>query len=245
MSGNTIDSDLNRVVPGSGELDTIWHPGTPRVGKCGVILLHGQSNPQGWIDPGAPRYAMEMAATITACGIPCISAEMHGNAWANDVMMPDIPAAKTVLRNAYPSLRADKVIVFGISMGGAPAVRYAQQNPTAVAAVIGLIPAYDPLAVYNYGNIGDFYMEQAWGFSGVANFPAALNLAATSSLAAGIPILTGYSSNDDAVPAASVIAYHNAVGGTSENLINIGAVGHTFDTMPISTVVRFLVANGA
>lgn len=243
MSGYTADTQVDRVVV--SEVDTIWRPRTPRVGKCGVILLHGQGNPLGWIDPGAPKPGMILAGALAGAGIPCISAEMHGNSWATDQSMTDMRNSWMALQTAYPDLRDDKVIVLGASMGGAFAVRWSQLYPDETAAVVGLIPAYDPKAVYNYSNVGDFAMEAAWGFSGIGNFPTGLDLASHAGDAVGVPILTAYSSNDDAVPAQSIIDYHNAVGGDPINLISMGAIGHSFNTTPIPDIARFLIINGA
>lgn len=245
MSGYTSDVNVGRVV--AGEVDVIARPRTPRRGTCGIVLLHGQSNPTQYTNSAQGASVLLMAA-LASSGIPCIAAEMHGNSWATDPAMAAIDTAADVLQAAYPDLRTDKIGLVGASMGGALAARYSQLHPTAVAAVVGIIPAYDPKAVYVANNVGDAAMEAAWGFSGLANFPDALDLGPKAAMAASVPLLTGYASNDTVVPAASVTAYHAAAGGDPANLINLGALDHTdaaIGAMPITTIARFLVAHGA
>ncbi len=241
--GYWADTQAGRVV--AGEIDTVWRPRTPREGTCGVLLLHGQGNPLGWIDPGTPKPGMILAGALAASGIPLISAEMHGNSWATTQSMTDMRNAWNVLKTEYPLMRTDKVIVLGGSMGGAFAARWSQLYPSETAAVVGLIPAFDPKSGYIFSNIGDYAMEQAWGFSGLANFPADIDLASTSALAKGIPHFTVYSANDDALPAANIVAYHTAVGGLPENIVNQGNLLHSFNNTSDTAIARFLVANGA
>lgn len=244
MTGYTAVSALGRIV--AGEVDTIWTPRTVRPGTPGLILLHGQGNPKAYMDGSAQRASMRLAGALAGAGIPTIAGEMHGNAWANDTGMTDITNAWNILKAQFPTIRTDKVYLLGASMGAAMMTRYVQLNPGSVAAAVGMIPAYDPRAIYVANNVGDVAMEAAWGFSGLGNFPAALNLPTHVASAVGVPLLTSYASNDTVVPAASVVTYHNAAGGLPENLIDVGALEHTdaaIAALPISTIGRFLVAN--
>lgn len=245
MSGYTADSQLGRIA--AAEVDTVWKPRTPRRGTCGVVLLHGQSNPAQFMD-SVQLASVRLAAALASSGIPCIAGTMHGNSWATDQAMTDITNAWNVLKASYSEMRTDKVCLVGVSMGAALSTRYSQLNSGSVAATVGIIPAYDPKAIYINNNVGDAAMEAAWGFSGLANFPTALDLGTKANFATSVPILTGYASNDSVVPAVSVTAYHSAVGGLPENIVNVGALDHTdaaIGAMPISTIARFLVANGA
>ena len=144
MSGYSAHSAIGRVV--AGEVDTIFAPRTPRPNKYGVVLLHGQSNPRGFIDT-AQLSASRLAAALASSGIPCIAAEMHGNSWANDQAMTDIDSARAVLQAAYPAMRTDKICLVAASMGGSLGARYSQLYPASVAAFVGIIPAYDPKAI--------------------------------------------------------------------------------------------------
>lgn len=247
MTGYSSVSRAGRIPAAGAEVDTVWTPRTPRAGKCGVVLLHGQSNPKQFMD-SSQVASVRLAAALAGSGIPCIAAEMRGNSWANNNGMTDVETAGSLLQAAFPSLRTDQVCLVGISMGAALAARYSQLHPGSVAAVVGIIPAYDPKAVYINNDVGDAAMEAAWGFAGLANFPDALDLGPKAALASSVPILSGYASDDTLVPSASVTAYHAAAGGSAGNLLNVGALGHTdaaIAAVPVSTIARFLVANGA
>lgn len=247
VSGYSASSRLGRIPAAGTEVDTVWTPRTPRVGKCGVVLLHGQSSPKQYMD-SAQIASVRLAAALAGSGIPCIAAEMRGNSWANANGMADLELAGSKLQAEFPAIRTDKVCLVGISMGAALAARYSQLHPAAVAAVVGVIPAYDPKAIYINNDAGDAAMEAAWGFSGLVNFPDALDLGPKAALASSVPILSGYASDDTLVPAASVTAYHAAAGGIVGNLLNVGNLGHTdaaIAAVPIATIARFLGANGA
>lgn len=245
MRGYSADSRVSRVVV--GEVDTVWFPRYARVDTYGVILLHGQSNPQAFISSNQ-EASVRLAGAIASQGIPCVAAEMHGDSWANDSSMTDIDNARTLLSSLFPSMKTDKICLIGGSMGAALGTRYSQLNPDEVAAFVGIIPAYDPKTIYVNNDVGDAAMEAAWSFVGLGNFPDALDLGPKGADADTVPILTGYASNDTVVPSASVIAYHTLAGGEPENLINLGAVGHTnaaIAAMSIQTIIQFLIANGA
>lgn len=247
MTGYRASTALGRVTP--GETDTIWTPRTPRIGKRGVVLVHGSGAPTQFIDPTAQPSSVALAAALASAGIPCVAAEFGGDKWANTAnVMAGIAAAKTLLHSTFPLSHATQICVLGVSMGGAGAIRYAQLNPSLIAGVVGIIPAYD--MKYEYANISGVAapIEAAWGFSGIGNYPAAADLATNAPSAAGIPILTGYASNDTTVPPAPVIAYHNSVGGLPDDLVNLGTLGHTdaaVGAMPTTTLGRFLARCGA
>lgn len=245
MSSYSALSTTGQVV--LGEVETVWTPRTVRTGRVGVILLHGQSNPQMFMQSAHPT-SMKLAAAISGFGIPCIAAEMHGNSWAINVTMEDdIPVAHSILVDQF-GCDPDRIILLGISMGGSLAVRYSQLNPEATAGIVGVIPAYDPKALYIHGDVGDAAMEAAWGFSGLENFPTELDLGAQALRGKGTPIMSIYASDDALVPASSVENYHRTAGGLEENLINVGALGHTdaaLAAVPFGTIIKFLIECGA
>lgn len=247
MSGGySAVSGLGTVT--AGQVGTIWHPRTPRKNTCGLILLPGQSNPKAYMDAVDQKATTRLAAALASAGIPTITSEFGGNSWGNDNAMTAITAAKVALQAAYPNMRTDKVCLLGTSMGGSAVTRYAQQNPTSVAAVVGLIPAYDPKEIYIYGNVGDAAMEAAWSFAGLVNFPDGLDVGPKYALASSVPIFSAYASNDDIVPAASVTGYHTNAGGLAENIVNVGALGHTdaaLAAVPVPALAQFLASHGA
>lgn len=247
-TGYSAETSTDRVVPASGQWDTIWTPRIPRRGTCGLILLPGSGNPRAYMDTVNQPASVKLAAAVASFGIPTITCDFYGNSWSNANAMTAITSAWTVLKAAFPLMRTDKVCLLGGSMGGGAVARWSQLNPTNTAAVVGLIPAYD--TKYEYDNVAALVtpIETAWGFTGVGNFPSAANNLANVTPAIGIPILTYYAGNDTTVPSAGVTGYHTAAGGTGGNITNVGNLGHTdaaIAAAPISSIRDFLVANGA
>lgn len=244
MSGGyTAVTSLDLVT--TGQLGTIWRPRSPRKGRCGLILLPGSGNPQGYIDSVGQKASMRLAAALAGVGIPTITSDFYYNSWGNDNAMGAITAAWTVLKAQFPDMNTDKVCLLGGSMGGGAVARYSILHPENVAAVVGIIPAFDYR--YEFENIAgiDAPFRAAWGMGGGDPFPTAADNAANYTAAVGVPLLAGYASDDTIVPSGPVIAYTESVGGTA---INLGALGHTdaaIGAMPLDTVAQFLAANGA
>lgn len=227
---------------------TIWHPRTPRVGTYGLILFPGQGVPTCYMDAATQWGSVNLAGALARCGIPIITSAFDGNSWATDTIMnTSIPAARTRLAVDYPQMRTDKICLGGLSMGATQATRYTQLHPNQVAATFGMIPGYDPKAIYIANNVGDAAMETAWGFSGLENFPDALDLGPKGALASTVPIWTGYAASDTSIPEASVTTYHTLAGGLPENIVSVpGTHDNTaIANMPINTIARFLVTHGA
>lgn len=242
--GYTVTTSVGRIA--ATETDEVWAPRSPRTGTCGVVLVHGSGNPEGFIDPINQPSSVKLAAALASAGIPCIAGDMGGQAWGNDTVISRIDAAWSVLQAQFPSLRTDKICLLGESMGGSAVVRYSQLHPTKVAAVVGLIPLTDLVAFYN-ANVGGSQAQvgTAWGVVAPAALPASANIAANASLAASVPWLAGYSSVDTTVLPAWVTAYTAAVGGTA--IVTDSTFGHSDQAiggMPIPTVGQFLAANG-
>lgn len=215
----------------------------------GVVLFPGQSNPRMYADGGTQLSSMALVAGLASAGIPLVTCEFYGNSWFNDpVIDTAIPACRSLLASRIPTMPTDTICTVGTSMGGGAATRYNQLHPDQVAASVGMIPAYDPKAVYTANDVGDAAMEAAWSFTDINDFPDALDLGPKGALASTVPLLTAYSSDDPAIPSQSVIDYHTLAGGDPANLINLGAQGHTIGPvglLPVATIARFLVTHGA
>lgn len=245
MFGYSVVTAMNRIA--TGESDEVWRPRKVRDGRCGLILCHGAGTNGEYIDTVAQPSAVKLAATLASIGIPCVSGDLGGSlTFANDTSMTRIGQARTLLASQFPTIRTDKVCLLGISMGGALVARYSQLHPTEVAAVVGIIPAFD--LRYEYENVSAVAAEigGAWGVTPPTPLPSAADLKATASLAAGIPLLAGYSTVDTTVIAQPVLDYVAAVGGTA--IVTDSTFGHSdaaVGGMPIPTVAKFLVANGA
>jgi pimeloyl-ACP methyl ester carboxylesterase len=245
--GYSVSMASNRIQ--SGEVDEIWTPHTPRRNTCGVIMLHGSGNPQGFTDSINQPSSVKLAAALARYGIPCIAGDMAFEAWGNDAVVSRIDAAWTVLKTQFPKMRTDKVCLLGISMGGAAVARWSQANPTKTACVLGLIPLFDLTSFYAYPAYSGAVQNAigtAWGVTAPAALPARANILSTASSAAGIPHLIGYSSVDTTVLPPWSTNYGTAVGATM--MITDSTYGHSDQAvggMPITTATNFLVAHGA
>lgn len=226
----------------AGETGSVWLPTRPVANNVGVVLVHGANNVQGFIDGSGQPSAMRLAASIAAAGCPCVAGEFGGPlGWANDSVMAGMTSAAALLKATAPYMRQDRVALVGLSMGGAGVARYSQINPDLVCGVIGIIPAFD--LRYEYENVATVTnsIAAAWNVVAPAPLPAAADLQANAALAAGIPLLAGYSTVDTTVPPAPVVKYVQAVGGTA--IITDTTFGHSDQAiagMPIATVVTFL-----
>lgn len=244
MTGYSYRSTLGLVDP--GEITTVWTPNIPRRGRAGVVLLHGSGSPTEFVDIVTQPASVLLANSLANAGIPCIASEFGGDKWGNNTVMTGILTARTILDVLFDV--GSRIIVLGVSAGAPAAARFSQLNPTLTAAVVGIIPAYD--IKYEYQNIPGTVaaIEAAWGFVGIGAFPAAADIAANYIPAIGVPLRTGYSSDDPIVPPAPVISYYNSVAGTPSNLINLGAFGHSNTAVgqfSIPNLINFLYRNGA
>lgn len=242
--GYSVTTQVGRVR--ATETDYLWAPRTPRKNTCGVVLCHGATAPTQYMDLVSQSASVKLAAALASAGIPCIAGAFSGDSFANDASMTDVTNAWDVLQAAYPDMRTDKVALLGVSMGGAVAARWSQLNPSQTAAVVGIIPLWDLVALYD-GDVGGLQasVATAWGVTAPAALPASADIAANAGLAAGIPHLAGYSTTDTLISPSWVTDYTTAVGGTA--VVTNPDSGHTNASvggLPIATIGAFLAANG-
>lgn len=242
----------------AGEAETLFTPGEPRpAGKYGCILLHGSGATNYMFSEAARWASSELAAELALAGIPCLSIQMGGNTYANDVAMDAIDDAITYLA-AATGVPSTKVCLLGISMGGGTAVRYAEVNPAKVAAVVGLIPFANPQYVYE-NNIGGLQgaIGAAWGVTYPTPLPAGADLIGNASAidAANIPVKFWYDDVDTLIRPIDVTNLAAACGGTATAVeVDPADLGHTEGTIKAvidsgagrsSEIINFLYANGA
>jgi len=126
----------------SGEKDYLFLPDRPRgSSKYGVILLHGAATPDMYAGTSWPGAAI-IGARLASKGIPAIAGEMGGDTFGNATGMARVASAAAYLSSATGCSTA-KYHLHGGSMGAFMAYQYAQQNPTKVASICGLIPGAD------------------------------------------------------------------------------------------------------
>lgn len=228
-----------------GNAVSVWRPRTYRKGY-GVLLAHGAGAPFEFTNLSAQSASVKLAAAIASAGIPCIAGPFASDAWGNDAAQTLMQAAIDDFPNRIPDLNTDKILLLGASMGGGAVARYSINNPSIVAGVVGIIPAFD--LAYEWANVPAVQasMGTAWGVT----YPTALSSdadnVANAAAAVGIPLLAGYSTADTTVLATGVENYVNAVGGTG--LVISTTLNHSnalIAQMPINTVIGFLAENGA
>jgi pimeloyl-ACP methyl ester carboxylesterase len=167
-AGYSVSTRVGRIF--AGELDYHFRPDEP-LDKIPVVLLHGSgsANYANYVKGSSwatcvlgPRLAME--------GRYAIAGTMAGQSFANDAVMSRIDAAM-----AY--LGVDEAHLFGISMGGAVAVRYGSLNPAKTASIMGVAPLADIDQVYQDNRLGlRADIGTAWGVTHPAALPAQADL---------------------------------------------------------------------
>lgn len=238
MTGYNAGTAKGRVA--ANEVDTIFRPRTPLPVR-GVVLCHGAGAPTEYTDLATQAASVRLAAAIASAGFPCVAGEFAGDSWGNATAMARIDSARALLASTFPNMLTDKVLLLGVSMGGAVSVRYSQTKPAEVAGVVGIIPAFNIRHLWENVAAVRASIGAAWGVAYPAALPAAADTLANAGLAADVPLLAGYSSVDTTVPPAATTSYADAVGGTA-SIIDT-ASGHsdaTVGKMPVEDVLNFL-----
>lgn len=239
----------------AAERDYLFTPNPQRpAGKYGAVLLHGSSAPiqYGVVNSWASGA---LAGLIAKEGIPCIAAEMSGQAFGNAAAMTDITNAITYM-GAQLGTPTTKAHLIGISMGAYTGLRYAITNPTKVASFTGIIPLCDLDYIYQ-NNVAGLRAQigTAWGVTYPAALPAGAIISSTAAALAGnIPSRLYYSTVDALIPTAqvttmgttidaeAVVAVDNTHGhteGSVQLVVNRGGTGTAQE------VIDFLLENGA
>ena len=207
-----------------------WHRGYKSGGRA-LLWCHsagaggvGQAALEAWgLDTGdqsgagvTAMHTLQLAITA-ALGGPVMSGDQNGQSWGNST-------AQTLLTDAWAWVKAqygaktDKVILAGVSMGGALALNWARANPTLVKAVILFYPAVSLGGVYN--GTGGATQDQtdlnaAYGGSWTTNGGNSFDPSQNESSYTGVPIYMGYSDADTVVGTANQTSFITGVGGSA------------------------------
>lgn len=161
---------------------------------------------------------------LAEAGVPSASFDFGGSAlFGNDTARTRVGTARTYANTTW-GWQTDKVLLIGGSMGGMTALRWALANPSLVAAIALFIPLVDVQDLYDNdrgGYASD--VETAYG----ARPSDAQNPADNADDLAGIPIKVWSSSDDDLCLQSTHGAFCTASGA---ELVDLGAVGHNFDS---------------
>lgn len=209
----------------AGQYEYLWVPNRI-TSDTGLVLCHGSGQPY--------EYALltnsgstQIPAWAAWSGIPCVAAEMDDQAWANDSAMADVDAAISYMASTT-GVRSDRVLILGASMGGATAIRYTLNNPSKVAACVGIIPLTNLVGFYN-NNVGGAQPQiaTAWGVTAPAALPAAADIQSQAANLA-VPTQLYYSGSDATINPADTTAFAAAAGITP---VNVGTQGHSEGTI--------------
>lgn len=245
MSGYAVNTAVGRIQ--AGEVDSIWVPRADLSNRRGVILCHGAGSSGEYLDQTNSYHSCLIAASLASAGYPCIAGDFGGAfTWGNDTVEARITAAWSALRAAVPGVAADKIALFGVSMGTCSAIRWAQANPSSVACLAAILPLVDPNDVY-VNNRGSYQSSigTAWGVT----YPTALPTRGQLSLPANMALYTGpqhlwYSSVDTIVIPSTVTTYATATGATTTvcDTTN-GHADASVGEVPIADILSFFGAH--
>ena len=240
MPGYAVTCAKGRVQ--SGETDQIFVP-RASVNRRGVVLCHAYQSSLEYVDPTVQFNSMILAAAIASAGFACIAGDFGGDTLCNDTVVSRISAAWTALQSAVQGVKSDKVLLVGVSMGGGSAIRWAQANPTLVAALVGIIPLVDPNDVYQNNRASlQAPIGTAWGIT----FPTPLPTRGQLSLPANEALFTGpqqlwYSTADTTIIPSTVTAYAAATGATATVCDTTNGHGNaSVGEVPTASVISFL-----
>jgi pimeloyl-ACP methyl ester carboxylesterase len=247
VSGTATFFTRNLMAPGSNEYEVLVMPNDgSHVGKRGVIFCHGYTangqNGVNWVtSPGLAQLLRQLAMR----GIACVSADMGGNTFGNDLSMTRIGQARAFL--AAQGCATDKVLFAADSMGNWLATRYAADNPGQVASILAVEPGIDLNAVRDANTLGaQADINLAWGLtvgstSSTVPLPTNANLLARAAGGAltGLRYRAYYSTGDVVATPASVTTLVGAIGATADKVVVPGAPAHGFG---VSAVVPHAAA---
>lgn len=223
----------------AGAREITYYPSdTSRAGKPGIIYLHGAGGPDMGTR-GTWPWNNIMLSAFAAAGFPVVAGWMGStlttDPWAND-------ASQTVMTNALAWLSAQtgasatKAHLIGLSHGGCMMTRWAEDNPTLVSSLTGIIPFLDIADEYNTNTLGfQAAIATAWGLTvGTDAMPARGNIMTRASAiqAANIPVNLFWSSHDTVITneAAKIAAFVTASGANAVD-IDATSTGHSDGTV--------------
>lgn len=211
----------------AGEQDAILRPrlASQAAARRGVIICHpagyGGSAAVGSnaVVTGFPK----IVAAIVNAGYAAVSTDLGGTfTWANDTVATRMGQARTLLNTL--GCKTDKVLILGMSMGNMSALRYAADNPGAVAAIASVVPAcdIDDMRDNDRGGVRAG-INTAWGLSSTDTSATVAIPTRGRALQRGADVVglpwRGYYSNADTVcPPSTVTAMVSAIGSSASKM---------------------------
>lgn len=155
-----------------------------------------------------------------------ISAAFGGaEQWGNDTTQTRIGQAWTQVKSQLGT-KTDKFVGIGISKGALALLNYARNNPSNVAAIVGIVPVVNLTNFYadnaaSQTNIDAAYTDHAGYLAALATHDPNLNTA--THLSQAIPMKLFYGTSDASIRSADVTSFASAVGATAQSM---GATTH-------------------
>jgi predicted alpha/beta hydrolase family esterase len=221
----------------SSELAAEVGPARPN-GARGVVYAHG-----------AAQTAKDIAGNVFVqpplfglAQIPFIAADLAGGtAWGNDACKARMDDAWAYLQSKYKA-KADKVLLYGQSMGSLAVLTWALANPTKVAACAVCLPIVNLVDVHD-NNRGSFAatIETALGISGTyaGNATITARDPFQNTAAFTFPMKMWISDTDTVGRPADATSFAASVGAPT---VSLGSIGHSLSSFVAQDAVDYLKA---
>lgn len=209
----------------------------PPTGRRLAILSHGHGAAgELWF---TNTMLSRLVAMLHERGFCVLAADMGGPAvWGNDTARGAL-ANWWAYAKALLGVKTDKLVGIGWSMGNIAQATWAADNPSQVAALVGLTPVAN-LKDIRDANRNGYAASINAAYGGAAAFDAARatrDPAARAPELAGLPMKVYRASDDPICTPATVDAYAATTGAAT---VNLGAVGHNINTVDFADVANFL-----
>lgn len=205
----------------------------PDASRMGVVLCtERQGLPHHYVS--APHSTTPRLLAAAGFVVATGSSDATGLSYGNDTAVATVG---TVRASHMPGVRADKVALYGRSMGAAQALGYARLHKAEVHRVALCCPLVSMVAAHFL-----FEAEVDAAYGSHAAYLAALpthDPTAFAGALAGLPIRIWAGEVDTTVTLATVQAFAAAVGPSCEVVVMPG-VGHDVNAAPARDVVEFL-----
>lgn len=236
-------------TPQNTDLITIVHDRLDKQdGTSPGVLLIGSHG--AWSDNWQLAARFGQPDAIARRRFICVGTD-SGSTWGNDTAMAyyadghdilqRLPSSLTASGTAGAGAKAGKIGLYGNSMGGTGALNYAKRHLAQISCIALVCPAVDVelFRATNGGGFGTASVEAA--YTNNATWQAARptrNPVEFAAELAAIPIIIFSASDDPLIPPSTHTAFAAAHGNTE--IVNMGAVGHTFTAAPPEDVADWM-----
>lgn len=221
------------------ETSVVFH-GRQSPGGTPVILCHGvlSTSRQFFGDEGRVNRELADLYEVTSG-----AGDLGGlSTWGNDASIDAVTALITHMGSSFGT-KTDRVAIYGTSMGALTALNWAMRNVSAVVALGLTAPAVALQGIHDRDPIGLAELIEL-AYTDEAGYLAALPTHDPSHIANRDAIRTlgprtrvQYSTDDNVIDPAEVLAY---AGWTGCLVDNMGAIGHSATSAALSAMAQWL-----